>query len=223
MKYLRKFATEADVMMFVSPNVVLIESTGSVLYNVAPPKGVMVQHIDGKLYTVNEWTGGGFSNDLANGIAVITDATRFVIAKNDLSAQKQWSSNTSNVIIGIMSTSNKDEAKTDFSGYANTELMLVTDTKGAGYSCANFIFPNGSKGYLPAAGEWNQAYAYKSEIDAALLLIGGTAIRSSYYWSSTQTSGGSYAWRVGWNNGTPNNDSSRSDTNYVRAFTVLSL
>ena len=183
--------------------------------------GVYVQHIDRKLYTEEEWAAAGFANDAANGVAVVTDNARFVIAKNDLGTMA-WSSDTSTAIDGIMLESDVATAKTDFAGYNNTQLMLATDTSGAGYSCANFTFPNGAKGYLPALGEMNEAYANKSKINSLMTKIGGKGFLSNIYWSSTQCSSDK-AWGWAWSFGSPSPSIKLTTNFYVRAFTSLDL
>lgn len=219
MKYLRKFNTEAEVNMSVKPNVVLIEDTGKVMYNVPSPKGVYIQHINGGLFTTDAWTAGGFANDEANGVAVNSDNAKFVIAKTSLT-NAAWSSDTSNAVKGVMLTSDSSRAKTDYAGAANTALIAVEDTSGAALACANFTFPNGARGYLPALGEWDDAYAYKADVDAAMTLIGGEAI-SGFFWASTQYSS-TRAWYLVWGNGNTTNNS-KSDKRYVRAFSALPL
>ena len=218
MKYLKKFETEADVMMFARPNVVLAADTGKVMYNVPFPNGAYIQHINGSLYTTDQWTAGVFANDEANGVAVISDNAKFVIAKTSLGSMA-WSSDTNNAVTGVMLTSDSSTAKTDYAGAANTALIAVDDTSGAAYACANFTFPNGVKGYLPALGEWDDAYAYKADIDAAMALIGGTTI-SGYHWASTQRSA-LKAWVLGWSNGSTSNDGKSSSHYSVRAFSAL--
>lgn len=225
MKYLRKFETEADVQDWqmseecVKPNVVLVGGTGGVSYNVSPLGGVMIQHIDGSFYTADEWTANGFANDQANGVAVFGDNAKFVIAKTSL-GKMVWSSDTSNAVNGVMLTNNSDTAKTDYAGEANTALIAVDDTSGAAYACANFTFPNGAKGYLPALGEWVEAYAYKADINAAMTLIGGTAFDSSSCWSSTQSSA-TGAWSLAWDNGGTTFNLKYYAYSYVRAFSAL--
>jgi hypothetical protein len=219
MKYLRKFNTEADVMMFDSPNVVLVADSGKVMYNVPSPKGVYIQHINGGLFTTDAWTAGGFANDEANGVAVISDNAKFVIAKTSL-GKMAWSSDTSNAVEGVMLTNESAIAGTDYAGAANTALIAVDDTSGAALACANFTFPNGANGYLPALGEWVDAYAYKADVDAAMILIGGAGISGSH-WSSTQYSA-TIAWRKDWSYSTTNggNKSLKYDI-AVRAFSAL--
>lgn len=202
------------------PNVIYVNDTKSVLYNYFP-KGVFIQHVDGRVFSTNAWTEGGFANDQANGVVVSTDDARFVIAKDNVSTSMKWSSNTSTLVDGILTSTDATVAKTDFVGQENTNLMLATDTSGAGYSCANFTFPNGAKGYLPALGELDIAYQNKAAIDKAMTLIGGTALGNSYYWSSTQYSASS-AWYLTWGNGYTRSYG-KSTSNYVRAFSALSL
>lgn len=226
MKYLRKFETEAEVSSWkvsdecIKPNVVLVGDTRSVLYNVKALRGVMIQHIDGSLYTTDEWTTGGFSNDVANGVAVIDTKASFVIAKTQRGSGVAWSSDTSTLVEGILTTTDSTTAKTDYAGAANTALIAAMDTGKAAYFCANFEFPNGQKGYLPALGEWAVAYNNKTAIDAAMILIGGTAF-SGYYWSSTQYNA-RYAWRLEWRSGNAENRY-KDFSDYARAFSALSL
>lgn len=219
MKYLRRFNTEADVQVFVKPNVVLVADTGKVLYNVAPPIGVYIQHIDGSIYTTAEWDANGYEENLANGVAVIANEASFVIAKEMVSESLQWASDTDNAIQGAVLTSDKTAARTDYNGRANTDAIAVIDTMGAAFGCANYIFPNGNKGYLPALGEWDVAYANKTEINAALALIGGTAIPDKYHWTSTQYSS-NRAWTRSWGGDFQGNYAKTSQIP-VRAFTSL--
>ena len=220
MIHLKEFEKEADIQVDAFPNVIYVNDTKSVLYNYFP-KGVFIQHVDGRVFSTNAWTEGGFANGQANGVVVSTDDARFVIAKDNISTSMKWSSNTSTLVDGILTSTDATVAKTDFAGQENTNLMLATDTSGAGYSCANFTFPNGAKGYLPALGELDIAYQNKAAIDKAMTLIGGTALGNSYYWSSTQYSA-SNAWTLYWNDG-GTGTSTKYSTYYVRAFSALSL
>lgn len=221
MKYLKKFNTKADIIMYDTPNVVLVGDTCEVLYNVEPMSGVRIQHIDGSFYTTDEWTAGGFTNDVANGVAVFGNNAKFVIAKDYVNTSMPWSSNISTLVNGIFTSTDSTVAKTDFAGQANTELMLATDKSGAGYSCANFTFPNGEKGYLPSLGEWSVAFANKTAIDEAMTLIGGTALSHHDCWSSSQSSA-TTAWHLSWLKGYASTGN-KSFTFYVRAFSALNL
>ena len=219
MKYLRKFSTETDVAMDIFPNVVLVEDTKKVLYNVAPI-GVFIQHIDGSLHTMEAWTAAGFSNDEANGVAVNAKEAGFVIAKN-LLGTNAWSSNTSDLLEGILTTTNSTEAKKDFAGAANTAIIVAASTSGAAVDCNNYTFPNGAKGYLPASGELYVAYNNKASIDAAMTLIGGSGLSSNFYWSSTQYSATS-AWYLYWSPSGMSDDN-KANSFSVRAFSALEI
>lgn len=183
MKYLRKFETEADVNMSVVPNVVLVGDTGKVIYNVL--NGVFIQHIDGTLYTTDEWTAGGFTNDQANGVAVGEGAVAFVMAKEELSPMA-WSSDESTILKGVFTTETVSEARKDYDGVGNTAAIAKADSSSMAQACLGYTFPNGNKGYLPAVGELRLIYGNRTAIRSALTLIGGASL-VTYYWSSTQT------------------------------------
>lgn len=220
MKYLRKFETEADVFKWqtsedhVEPNVVLASDTGEVQYNVAAITGVFIQHVDGTLYTVDDWTAGGFTNDEANGVAVIDSRVRFVIAKEDIDSKMKWE-HSSAAVSGVFTTTDSEEAKTDYSGFENTQYLSY----GAGKSCKDFIFPNGALGYLPSVGEFAVVYEYLSEVQGALNQI-GTAFKKDLYWSSTQNNY-SRAWMIGLYSSFYLSESYKYDARFVRPFTTF--
>lgn len=180
---------------------------------------IYIQHIDGTLYTTDEWTAGGYANDQANGVAVVCASSSFVIAKTNTSNSVRWSSDASNSVEGILTTMTTSEAMTDFAGAANTALMLATDTSGAAYFCNNFTFPNGAKGYLPALGELNIANKNKASIAAALTLIGGATLKGDTYWTSTQYSK-NRAWTLDFDDGGISG-ARKDSTSNMRAFTSL--
>lgn len=116
----------------------------------------------------------------------------------------------------------------DMDGIGNTPKIIeylagtndgYVDGAPAAEACAAFTFPNGKKGYLPALGEWNGAYNNKTAVVSAMTLIGGTAISSNYYWSSTQFTS-NYSWYLYWGYGNLNN-LTKYNTYYVRAFAAL--
>ena len=183
MKYLRKFETEADVNMSVVPNVVLVGDTGKIVYNAL--NGVFIQHINGSLYTTDEWTAGGFTNDQANGVAVGNGTVAFVMAKEELSPMV-WSSDESTILKGVFTTENVSEARKDYDGVGNTAAIAKADSSSMAQACLSYAFPNGNKGYLPSVGELRLIYGNRTAIRSALTLIGGASL-VSYYWSSTQS------------------------------------
>lgn len=151
------------------------------------PEGVSIQHIDGNFYSADDWVDAGFSNDKANGVAVNTKECGFIVRDFEWINVK-WSSDTSNLVTGILTTTDVNLAKNDFSGKENTALILASDTNGAAYICANYTFPNGAKGYLPAAGEVYILLQKRSEINTILSLLGLGIIPSNPLWTSTQYS-----------------------------------
>lgn len=217
MKYLRKFATKADMADLEQPNVVLIGDTSEVLYN-AVPNGVYIQHIDGKLYATDAWVAKGFANDEANGVAVVASECRFVIGKAEL-GYLSWSSDDTNLIEGCALITNSSLVKYDYLGYANTLAIIKTATSGAAYQCANYAFPNGANGYLPASGEWYVAWQNKEEVNNAMTIINAEAIVEDYHWSSSQSME-NRAWRVTWKTGGSVSITKGTKVN-VRPFTTL--
>lgn len=185
--------------------------------------GVYVHSNDGRLFTNTEWNKLGFSNSDADGVAVISDEAAFVICPNEL-GNMSWSSNTADAIEGVPAIE-AEEAASDLNGEQNTRLILATDTSGAAYTCANYIFSSGKNGYLPSAGEWAIAYNNKTAIAEAMTLIGGDEIGSqanfTLMWTSTQqVNKPSAAHTITWSSG---KIGSTSKTFYggVRAFMKL--
>lgn len=196
MKYLKKFATEADVMMSIKPNVVLIKDSGKVLYNVMP-NDVFIQHIDGTLYTEDKWTAGGFTRTEANGVAVLDERASFVMSRGLLSDAIQWTTDTPTLIEGVLASSDVNVAKTDYAGFSNTQI-IASDTTSAAYACSSYTFPNGQKGYLPSLGEILVSYDYKTKITSLFNKYFGWTIQTYVtLWSSTQVDADK-VWGVNW-------------------------
>lgn len=199
MKYLRKFETEADIEMFVKPNVVLVGDAGEVLYNVDIPDGVYIQHINGNLFTTEQWTAGGFANEEANGVAVKTSKIQAVIALTNASTSIQWSSDTTNLISGVSTIDDEWQVYKDLAGVANTAILAEIDESGAAFACANYTFPNGAKGYLPSYGELYALYGLDS-VHEAISIVGGVPLKGNmqyekWFWTSTQASA-EQAWTI---------------------------
>lgn len=155
--------------------------------------GIYIEHVNGTLYTKDEWTSGNFSNDDANGVAVVRPISgSFVISKGPKTVLAFGGSGKT--ITGIVTTDSKSEASLDNDGLGNTTKIIeqcngytnnnITGAPAAEY-CANFTFPNNKKGYLGALGEWVTVFNNKTEINNMLSLIGGTQLNTSY-WTSTQ-------------------------------------
>lgn len=202
---------------------VLLIGNYDVTFNVKGKRkrGTYILGTDNKLYTQNEWRSAA---DLpqAVGVAVVEPESQFVIAPKENASNITWGG-YGTTISGIITTTDTTAAKQDYSGKDNTEKIVTQLGSGnapAADYCQNVMFLNNQKGYLPALGQWQEAYNNKAEIDACMSLIGGTAINTSYYyWTSTQYSSGR-SWRLGWSGGSVG--SNAKDGSYrVRAFTDL--
>lgn len=191
---------------------------------------IYIQHIDGTLYTTDDWTSGGYTNEQANGVAVVRPISgSFVISKEQSSTALAWGG-YNKTITDIVTSSSNSTAVLDNDGAGNTPKIIeqcngytssgITGAPAAEY-CAGYTFPNGKTGYLGALGEWKAAYDNKTKVNSAMTLIGGTAIPTdNYHWTSTQCSSGS-SWGLYWLNGYMNYYS-KNGTLYVRAFCLLS-
>lgn len=185
MKYLKRFDTAADYAAFltsgemVKPNVSYIAEDGGVHYHRATR--ILIQHIDGNLYTTAEWTAEGFTNDVANGVAVVADEAQFVIGvQGDV---LQWGPD--GIVEGVLLTTDANVAAGDYDGKKNSELILAAgNASGVVSTCDKLTFKNGQGGYLPALGELILILNHKEEINAVGALIGRAAIGGTY-WSST--------------------------------------
>lgn len=226
MIYLKEFNTAEEYAAFVEsgqmirPNVSLVNEPFTTYYNKYFTLGVFIQHVDGTLYTADEWSSNGLETKDANGVAVISNEAQFVIATIKLqSATLRWASDTKNLIDGVFTTNNSANAIQDYRGRKNTEAMLAADTSEAAYMCANYIFPNGQSGYLPSLGELYILNKHISEVNKALRSLGLSNV--SFFWSSTQYNS-THAW---WYNSSMDlakyEDKSRDYSTAVLPFTEL--
>lgn len=197
MRNLKKFETETEMVAwqkgadYISPNLVLCGRV--VHYNTPSLSGVFIQHVDGTLYRMNEWTARGFDSTEANGVAIVDYRASFVIAK-ETTGNATWSSDMTNKIEGVTTTDKESEAIVDYRGYENTLEIAKTDTNGCAYLCVNYTFPNGAAGYMPSAGEWNIVLENLDDINSAMTIIDATTLGFyQYYWTSTQVKA-SMAW-----------------------------
>jgi hypothetical protein len=164
--------------------------------------GIYIQHIDGTLYSKEEWQSNSFSRDVANGIAIagMTSREGFVISKNDLGTYEtseniRWRYGRGYLVEGVMSTTSSANAILDMRGYENTEIIAKDPDHRVARCCVQFIFPNGNKGYLPALGELYLVYQNITTIMELMSLIGGSVFSTHPYWSSTQR-GAEEAWQM---------------------------
>ena len=167
----------------------------------SPSNGVYIQDTDGFFHTVSAWSG----TYTPNGIAVLTDNCQFVIALEDArSSSCRWGG-YGTTVSGITTTTSESTAQKDFDGKAQTTTIInalkgtndgYVDGAPAAEYCRAYTFPDGSTGYLGAAGEWQAALDNKSAIESALSKCGGESL-SNYCWTSTQYSSNS-SWSMAW-------------------------
>jgi hypothetical protein len=151
--------------------------------------GVYIQHIDGTLYTKEDWVNEGFSNDLANGVAIAGAVTGegFVVGKEDLNTidKYRWYNGSPSLVAGVLATTSSSAAILDMKGLQNTSLL--TGNHDVAYICSRYTFPNGNKGYLPAMGELHLLYQNVDVVEDLMKTIGGSVFKEGeMYWSSTQ-------------------------------------
>jgi hypothetical protein len=167
----------------------------------------------------------------AIGVAVIDDDAYFVIDKTNVTGDyKKFGGydrdlSSTNIVL----TTDSATAKTDFDGYRNTTKLISAC---AGYTDSTYRITGApaaeacrsqfsGKGYLAAAGEWDVAYKYKTDITSMMSKIGGTALTESDYWTSTLYNTSTTSWGLNWRNGGFPGDHRSSSGLYVRAFAAL--
>lgn len=183
--------------------------------------GVFIYDTNGNLTKPEEWNTA--NNDLAVGVAVIDENCSFVIGKTQRSSGIVWSDKLyGTTVSGITTTTNSDAAETDYAGEANSSIvrgLTSGETNAFNLAYSNTITVNGTTlyGYIGAVGEWQTAYNNKSSIGSALSKIGGTAMSTNYYWTSTQYSSNN-AWVLHWDGGVVDDYYKNYGYAYARAF-----
>ena len=166
--------------------------------------GVFIYDTNGNLTKPEEWNTA--NNDLAVGVAVIDENCSFVIGKEASSEKMAYDPNYKKLSWNqIINEGYIEDIKLDYAGEANSSIvrsLTSRETNAFNWAYSNTITVNGTTlyGYLGAAGEWWTAYNNKSSINSALSKIGGTAMLTNYYWSSTQQSD-TGAWEISLNTG----------------------
>lgn len=163
--------TPHDKANFIAPsaynttaNATLIQSD----FKYTESTGIYIEHVNGTLYTADEWKAGGFSNDDANGIAVVRPISgSFVIAKEGSTSFLEFSDGNTGRVPGM----------TNDNGFVNTQKMI--EYYGDGHSpiaeyCVNYKFPNGNSGYLMSYNEANIIILNYSELRKAERALGGS-------------------------------------------------
>lgn len=185
-------------------------------------EGIYILDTDNSLITRSNWSIE--NNNKAVGVVVLLSKCQFVIAPTDSSSTQIWSKGgAQDVVPGVTTTTEPVMARTtDYRGAQNSSAIVAqygdTSDYAAGW-CQSFLFKNGERGYLGSCSEWQEAYNNKAEIDTCMSLIGGTAIATEYYWTSTQCNSSS-SWSMHWNK-SDLHKSLKSNVRRVRAFAPL--
>ncbi len=89
-------------------------------------KGIYIQHVDGGLYTKENWSNKGYSNDLCNGIALV-DKVCFVIATEYIGTFS-WGKDGRVDNVFAQNSSYMKTVKKDYWGRENQNAYLEYDT-----------------------------------------------------------------------------------------------
>lgn len=150
-----------------------------------PSFGVYIQATNGKCYTKNEW--GEVSGLTPNGIAVITDNCRFVMALACIENKQIY--NNSSVVPNLTSKPGTNTSYSDYSGKSNTDILIQSYGSSSTYAagaCVNYVFPNGNKGYIGSHGEWAAFYNNRAGIVDLYNLLGSSIFSfGGNWWTST--------------------------------------
>ena len=109
----------------------------------------------------------------------------------------------------------------DFNGLSNTQTLVGL---GTGYTAANaaYKYNDGVRNlrwYLPALGELGYLLLRINEINKTITALGGVAVASDYFWSSSEYSINN-AYRLGTNSGNIGTNT-KSSNRYVRPFSII--
>ena len=148
---------------------------------------------DVRILTYNEDGNGGYKlyqvanydtakNELVMGVAVKNSEHGFVIAKQSTAA----------AAFGWSTTQYSD--MTTYDGRGNTEAMLTNGTtSGIAHKANDYIFSNGTNGYIGSYAECLIIYNHRDVINEALTKVGGNAISGEHYTSTSYDNNAAYA------------------------------
>lgn len=185
---------------------------GELVGDYAP--GVYIQDTSGVLWDVDQW-----DSQVFNAVAIVGEDHQFIV--HDKSYKSNPYSNTTKAITGVVTTTNKQIALTDFDGIGNTDKIISqTGNANIAYACKTFKFPNGQSGYLPSAGETGLLYAYFHEFNVALRSANKEYLIGPYMNVSTQYQDG-YHWLMGTNNANIHGINTEFNTNEIPDSSVV--
>jgi hypothetical protein len=146
----------------------------------------------------------------AIGVAVIAEVDgelhRIVIDRTDVNWDHIYYGGFRKKIDGATIATDEATALKDMNGKANTIAISdachgYTDNWRTGSAAEDCRARFNGKGYLPALGELKIIYNRKDDINKMIELIGGTALKESWYWSSTLYDISTRSWGFYWYDG----------------------
>lgn len=186
-------------------------------------------------YWANTLTANARRNYIVRGVRLRAEGQSFVIALKDASTGVAWWPNTNVDVAELTSYSSLPNLYGDIDGESNTAKILqqmedsgVTSNTAASvassYKAFNATASNidNSNWYLPAIGQLMLLFKYKTQINAVLTApsVNGTAIATTWYWSSTEYNA-AYAWSIYMIYGNIYNYTYKSYTSRVRAISAI--
>ena len=215
MKHIKYFEQKALYESYINnnptlPNVSYTVDTNEVFYNEKKEtiaNGVYAVSATGELIDYNS------ADATALGVALVAGEHKFMIAKSDATdgtnTTLYWGKNLyQKDVAGITETTDNSVAKADFGGKANTDAIIAAysqhsvdmDSRDMCKVLSTYAEGGFTDWYIPAAGQLYEMYTKMSDINTALQNIGGTALESDYYWSSSEYDADN-AWFVYFGNG----------------------
>ena len=168
-------------------------------------KDNQIYAVESSVYTADK---ASFT-DYLMGVAVVTADTRIVIGVTLVdNRQKRWDyDGTGGLISGVTTTTSSSSAQSDYKGKSNSAAAIAAlgGNAEAANVCKRNTFLNGDTGYLPSAGQMTVIWSNKTAIGNLLTAMGGKALSTGYYWTSTQYNS-SNAWRLYMSKGTLSNN-----------------
>lgn len=155
-----------------------------------PGNGVYIHTTDGYYYTLARWDVA--KSPTADGVAIIAEQSRFLLAPEYI--QGRWINPAEHKVyatLPITRTENREEAKQDFSGKKNTEVMIKALQDGilsqarAVTFCYNYDATNPGKWYAPSSGQLYLLSENFTTVQGCLKAIGGKPLTTSNYLSAT--------------------------------------
>lgn len=213
------YATKSEIPTKVSE----LQNDANYIQDDSVSDGVYAVDASGKLIDYN------LADATAIGVALVAGEHRFMIAKSDATdgtnttlyydydkgdlSLTNYSKADGTNSYGYLGTELSDDfttwtegALSDFNGKTNTQVIAASSSNARDMCKVLETFNAGSDNqghsdwYVPACGQLALMYLAKTDINAALDKIGGTALESDFYWSSSE-GGGYFAWYVFFNNG----------------------